>query len=147
MIEMNYCSAVPNDEQEIKDLLLQCQLPAEDIASLLADFFVARSGGKLVGVVGLEVCGEYGLLRSLAVAPEFRSKGVSRTLHTHILARAHQHKLKELYLLTNTAAGYAERFGFRIISREKAPPSIQTTGEFKTICPSTSTCMVLSLSN
>lgn len=147
MEKVRYSLAVPGDKIEIQSLLTQCQLPADDITSHLANFVVARSEGEIIGVVGLEVCGEYALLRSLAVVPKYRNHGVARILHSHIFAQARCNNLKELYLLTITASGYANRLGFCEIDRERVPQSIQATLEFQTLCPRTSICMVLSLTN
>ncbi len=138
---IKYASAIPGDETEIRVLLSSCQLPSDDITSHLADFVVAKLAGKLVGVLGLEVCGEFGLLRSLAVAPEFRRRGIARDLHTHILARARLHNLKGLYLLTLTAAGYAAQLGFFEIKRENVPKSVQAATSFHSLCPRSSTVM------
>jgi N-acetylglutamate synthase-like GNAT family acetyltransferase len=147
MEKVRYLLAVPGDKIEIQSLLTQCQLPADDITDHLTNFVVARAEEIIIGVVGLEVCGEYGLLRSLAVVPKYRNHGVARILHSHIFSQARRNNLKELYLLTITASGYAIRLGFREINREKVPQPIQATLEFQTLCLRTSICMVLSLKN
>ena len=60
---------------EVVDLLTAEKLPASDLPSMLTDFFVAVDGTRICGVVGLEVYGGYGLLRSLAVKPDYRGRG------------------------------------------------------------------------
>jgi amino-acid N-acetyltransferase len=142
MEEVLYSMAVPDDEKEIKALLGQCQLPTDDISAHLQNFIVASLNGKLVGVIGLEICGKSGLLRSLAVDPAFRRHGIARTLHTHVFARAKLSQLQDLYLLTNTASEYARRLGFDIINRNSVPKLVQSTREFQILCPKTSICMM-----
>lgn len=46
--------------------------------------WVLEAGGALVGVIALERFGTDGLLRSLAVAPEFRNRGLRRDLVTRL---------------------------------------------------------------
>ena len=145
MEEIVYSQAVPSDEIEIKSILAQCRLLTDDITPHLANFVVARVNSKIVGVIGLEACGESGLLRSLAVKPELRLRGIAMVLHTHIFARARLLNIKELYLLTNTAFGYAFRLGFNTINREDVAKSIQATAQFQSLCPITSTCMKMSI--
>jgi len=140
-----YSPAVASDEVEIKSLLSICQLPGEDIAPHLMNFMVAKSSGKVIGVIGLEVYGEVGLLRSLAVSPQFRHLGVAAALHAHIFTRAFMLQLKELYLLTDTAVDYAARLGFQVAERKTVPESIRNTAEFHTLCPGSTTCMVLAI--
>lgn len=142
MQEITYARAVPGDEPAIKSLLALCELPYEDITAFLSNFVIGRRDDQIVGVIGLEVCGRDALVRSMAVAPDFRGRGIARALNTRIFALARLLKVKELYLLTITAAQYAGRLGFQKIERKDAPESIQATGEFKLLCPQTAVCMV-----
>lgn len=142
MQEITYSRALPGDESAIKSLLKACELPYEDITAFLPNFVVGRSDGQIVGVIGLEVYGRAALARSMAVAGEFRGRGIARELNTRIFALARLLGVKELYLLTTTAADYAARLGFQKINRNDAPESIQATGEFKSLCPQTAVCMV-----
>src|SRR5665647_886837 len=69
---------------EIKDvlpLLVACCLPVSDISwSNPPQFFGLRSGSDLVAVVGLELFESVGLLRSLAVSPSHRGRGIAHQL-------------------------------------------------------------------
>jgi N-acetylglutamate synthase-like GNAT family acetyltransferase len=62
-------------------------LPITGVAEALCSFIVAESDGKLVGVVGLELCCEHALLRSTAVAPNWRARGLGRQLVERIIYR------------------------------------------------------------
>jgi len=130
------------DEEAIKNLLLEAGLPHEDVPNHLHHFLLAKSNDTLIGVVGLEVLGEFGLLRSLAVASSHRGKGIGKMLYEWILAYAHLQGIKELYLLTTTAEGLASKFGFSKVERNNTPEPIQATEEFHSLCPSTAVCMV-----
>ena len=58
--------ARPEDEEDVRALLVASGLPHQDIGPHLGSFVVAREGTRLVASVGLEVVGgDVGLLRSL----------------------------------------------------------------------------------
>jgi len=145
MENITYSLASPADEAGIKSILSQCELPNEDISIHLPNYVIGRAVNDIVGVIGLEVHGRIGLVRSLAVTPAFRCRGVAKELYKRILARAHLHRLKELYLLTATAAGYFSKLGFHEIKRDIIPESIRTTVEFQKLCPDTAKCMLIQL--
>lgn len=142
---MTFSSAGSADEERIRELLQAYGLPYEDIAEHLDHFIVAEMGADLVGVVGLEVHGTTGLLRSLAVADAHRGKGIAKDLYTRILAHAHLQGVRELYLLTTTAEGFFSRLGFDKTNRDEVSESISATKEFKSLCPSTAVCMAKSI--
>ena len=120
-------------------------LPTSGVAESVGSFLVAESNGEVVGVVGMEYCGDYGLLRSTAVAPGWRGRGLARQLVTRIIAEAESRGIRALYLLTTTAETYFPSFGFRTTTRETAPNEIRDTGEFRGACPSSATVMCLTL--
>jgi amino-acid N-acetyltransferase len=133
--------AEPGDLGSIEELLTESNLPTIGVREALGDFFVAYAEGRLVGVAGLEVRPNHALLRSVAVRPEWRSKGVGRALvHTTIDA-AEARGIQGLYLLTTTAERYFPSFGFETIAREQVPDAIRNTGEFASACPSSATVM------
>jgi amino-acid N-acetyltransferase len=138
--------ALPADREAIAALLVACDLPHEDIAPHLERFTVARDAGRLVGVIGLEVHGVDGLVRSLAVADDRRGEGIARRLYASLLGGAHRLGLSRLYLLTTTAQGFFEMLGFRAVPRESVPESIRATEEFRALCPSSAICMTRPLS-
>src|SRR5688572_30928265 len=74
------------------------------------------------------------LLRSVAVAPEFRSQGVGAHLVDQALAMAERAGVATVFLLTNTAATFFPRFGFERIPRDQVPQSVQQSVEFVSTC-------------
>lgn len=133
--------ATMGDLPGVEQLLRDNQLPVEGVREALSAFLVAESGGSLVGVAGLEVCCEHALLRSVAVAPAWRSKGLGRELVTRLIADAESRGIQALYLLTTTAERYFPSFGFERITRDEVPADVQTTGEFQGACPASATVM------
>ena len=136
-------SARPVDLPAVKRLLHDSGLPDRDVvAPLLANFLVARRGSVLAGVVGLEALGTCGLLRSLAVAPAERGRGLGIELTRSLERRARRLGIAQLYLLTTTAEAFFARLGYRVIPRDSAPAAIQGTTEYRELCASTSVCMI-----
>jgi len=96
MKPITYSFATPAEKNQIRQLLSECGLPTLYIARHLKPFMVARAAEKLVGVIGLEVYGREGLLRSLCVKPAYRGRGIARGLNARILAYAHLRRIASL---------------------------------------------------
>lgn len=125
--------------EEVVPLLAQCALPVEDVShSSLRRFFGVRVGGALVAVVGLELYPPFALLRSLAVDPAFRGRGLAHELVAFAESFAAAQHVKTLFLLTNTAQDFFQRQGYASASRSAAPPAIQGTSQFAGLCPASS---------
>jgi amino-acid N-acetyltransferase len=127
---------------EVVTLLAASLLPHDDLTEAhLADFLGVYAGDRLVGVVGLERRGADGLLRSLAVAPPHRGRGLAAQLVEALEARARAHGVRDLYLLTTTAEAFFARRGYERADRAAVPEALRQTPEFASICPSTAVCM------
>jgi amino-acid N-acetyltransferase len=133
------------DGPTIHTLLAANRLPTEGVQAMLADFVVAEDGLDVIGVAGIERCGEYGLLRSVAVDEKWRSHGVARRLVDRQIEVSRRRGMRELYLLTETAQGYFPNFGFETTTRDAVPESIRATHEFAHACPASATVMKLVL--
>lgn len=133
--------AATSDLAAVEQLLTASTLPLDGVRESLAHFIVAESAGQITGVAGLELCGDCALLRSVAVKPEWRSKGVGRALVTRAIADAEARGLRALYLLTTTAEHYFPSFGFKKIKREDVPADVRATVEFSTACCDSATVM------
>lgn len=134
------------DLPSVERLLTENDLPLAGVRESLKDFVVAEADGDLVGVAGLEICCDDALLRSVAVRPEWRSKGVGRALVTRAISDAEARGLRALYLLTTSAERYFPSFGFKEIPREDVPDAVRATDEFTAACPASAVAMSKSLS-
>ncbi|KAA8485598.1 amino-acid N-acetyltransferase [Arcticibacter tournemirensis] len=125
--------------QPYKDALIELlaaeKLPVADLPETLDNFIVAIQDGAVVGVAGVEVYGQYGLLRSLAVHPAHRSVGIAGKLLARLTNMSRLKGLSEMYLLTETAPAYFERQHNHQITREEVPAEIQLSSEFSHVCP------------
>lgn len=140
---ISYDLAAEADLPAINNLLKKSSLPFSDLAESNIEFITAREGYNLIGCIGIESFGKDGLLRSFAVEERYRNKGYGKELYNRLLSFAVQKGIKTLHLLTNTAEHYFKKAGFIIEKRDNAPSKILQTTEFSSLCPSTSTYMVL----
>jgi len=133
--------ALPNDLGLALELLRGADLPEEGVAERFGHYRVVRDMGRLIGLCGLEVHGDDGLLRSLAVDPGYRGSGVGGLLVEDVSGLARKIGLRSLYLLTTTARAYFLKHGFSDCSRDDAPVAIRECWEFKIGCPTSSSFM------
>jgi N-acetylglutamate synthase-like GNAT family acetyltransferase len=137
--------ATEGDAAAVEALLVASHLPLDRVRDALGCFVVAHAEGQLVGVAGIEECGvraEHALLRSVAVDPAWRSRGLGRALVARAIALAESRGAKALYLLTTTAESYFPSFGFERTSRDAVPGDVRATAEFQGACPASATVMV-----
>lgn len=139
--------ATPKDLGRIEQLLVESGLPTAGVTDALDGFFIAEHGDALVGVAGVEDCGEHGLLRSTAVAPAWRSRGLGRQLVERAIAESEGKGLRALYLLTTTAERYFPAFGFSTTTRDAVPAALRSTEEFQGACPASASVMVRDLAH
>jgi N-acetylglutamate synthase-like GNAT family acetyltransferase len=134
--------ARPHDLPGALDLLGRSELTDQDVAARWGHYFVVREDdGRVVGVAGLEVHGEDGLLRSVAVDGNYRGQGLAASLVEAAMERAKRLVLRDVYLLTTGASGYFARHGFVVCERDAAPEAICASWEFRTGCPSSAVLM------
>lgn len=129
------------DLDYIEGLLAANELPTADIHDQLESLYVFEIDGDSVGVGGLEVYDDVGLLRSIAVEDAKRGNGYGTAVCQTLLVRASEGAVSTVYLLTTTAADFFERLGFESVERTAVPEAIQQSREFSELCPSTAVCM------
>jgi amino-acid N-acetyltransferase len=137
--------ALAEDLIAIRALLERCGLPTSDLESARPDFAVIRENGLLIAAGALQRFGSAALLRSVAVAPDHRGRGVGKTVVSELERLARAEQISRLILLTQTAAEFFARQGYQVIERSNAPQEVQGSDEFRSLCPSTATCMAKSL--
>ena len=129
------------EQDAIRALLTENGLPVADLAQSRPWLVVAHEGQDVVGVGGLETFGHAGLLRSVAVRTPLRGSGLGRALVDRLEARARETGLSELVLLTETAKDFFEKLGYCAIERRNAPQAVQSSAEFRSLCPLSASCL------
>lgn len=132
--------AARGDEPALRSLLAEASLPVDDVSTDAQEYVLACSGTALVGCVGLEPRGDSGLLRSFAVVPALRRRGLGTMLFERVVARALLRGVKTAYVLTTTAERYCLGHGFERAERDEVPASIASTAQFRSLCPATAAC-------
>lgn len=142
---MIYRGACLSDTKKIKELLESYDLPSIDVEDHIVNFVVAESNGKIFGVGGFEQCGDFGLLRSFAVSPDQKGRGISDHIFKLVKAKAVECNIGQFYLLTTTADKYFDRLGFVVCDRNAVPDQIKATKQFSELCPCSAVVMVSNL--
>ena len=143
MSEISIAPARLEDLGAIKSLLAESDLPLAGVDEHWKTFLVARDGETVVGCGGAEAYQFAALIRSVAVAPQYRSSGVGRKLVRQLLDRLASRGLREFYLLTTTAEAYFKKRGFKVIDRDEVHPQLLSSREFQDACPASAVCMRL----
>lgn len=132
-----------SDLAGIRWLLEFERLPTDDLTEQsLESFLVCRDDKGVIGAVGIELFGSIALLRSLVVADSFRRDGLGGRLAAAAEALAKRLGARSIYLLTTSAERFFSNRGYRTLPRTEAPPEIQGTTQFSSLCPSTAVLMV-----
>jgi amino-acid N-acetyltransferase len=145
MLFMTFATATQADLENVLGLLESAQLPKAGVAENIHNFILALEQDRLVGCAGLEIHGDAGLLRSVAVTKDYQRQGLGSKLTESILDLAEHHRLLSASLLTETAKDYFSRFGFEEVSRKDLPESLKESAEFKGACPDSALAMMLEL--
>lgn len=133
--------ATPDDVPAVEALLVAAGLPLEGAREALVTGVVGREGNAVVGAAAVEPYGEAGLLRSVVVAADRRGTGLGRALVTAAEDLAREMGERELYLLTDTAAGWFPKLGYEIVDRETARAAIGDSIEFTMVCATSGVVM------
>jgi len=137
--------AAARDLISIRALLERSGLPTGDLESARPEFAVIRAGGEVIAAGALQRFGSSALLRSVVVAPHHRGIGLGHMIVGELERSARAAQITELILLTQTAAEFFARQGYRVIERSSAPQDMQASEEFRSLCPGSATCMAKSL--
>jgi amino-acid N-acetyltransferase len=142
MIEFKIRAAREADLASVQDLLSAASLPLDGVTDFFpANYAVGEQGATIVGAIGVERYGEYGLIRSAVVADGARGTGIGSELTRERLEWGKAQGLLDLYLLTTTAAPFFEKLGFAPVDRTVVPPEVAAAPEFTSICPSSAVVM------
>lgn len=142
MSDIEIRPATSSDLAAVQSLLRAASLPLDGVEDFFpGNYAVGERGGEIMGAIGVERYGDYGLLRSAVVAETERGSGLGARLTEERLDWGSAQNMRSMYLLTTTAAPFFERIGFVRIDRNDVPAEVQAAPEFATICPASAVVM------
>jgi N-acetylglutamate synthase-like GNAT family acetyltransferase/protein-tyrosine-phosphatase len=129
------------DLDAIKRLLVGSLLPSRDAGRENQRFIVACENGRPIGCAGLQVAGQDGLVRSMAVHWTRRNAGLGSRLLRRLLFEAVLGGVRTLYVVTTTAEDFFAGHGFRKVAAHEVPLELQASEEFTAFVPGGGTVM------
>jgi amino-acid N-acetyltransferase len=116
-MDIDIRKAIQADLKDIKTILSFYYLDTENVEKNLSEFIVAQTNNKILGCACLDL-GDVVELRSIAILPSYRKRGVGSKLVDAILKRAQD--LTDTVYLRTTSPVFFEKKGFeRLQNREK----------------------------
>ena len=125
----------------VLELLRDSALPVDGLIEHRDTLLIARDGEHIVGCAAVELYGEWGLLRSVAVAASTRGTGLGHALVNAAVNLACQRGVRALFLLTTTAENFFPRFGFERVDRADIPEALRQSVELTSACPASAIVM------
>ncbi|MBM7841858.1 GNAT family N-acetyltransferase [Herpetosiphon giganteus] len=126
---------ITSDQQStFEQLLSAVGLGNEGLGT--AQAYGCWQNGNLLACGALEVYGEVGLLRSVAVTPDHQNQGWGAALLVALEQQARQQGLQTLYLLTTSAAKFFAAHGYQPIERSEADERLHASAQWGSICSS-----------
>jgi amino-acid N-acetyltransferase len=130
--------AAPADVPAVEGLLSAAGLPLDGAAEAVAAMgVVARDGDRVLAATAVERYCDAGLLRSVVVEDGRRGTGIGRKVVGAAEELARREGIRELYLLTETAADWFPRLGYDVVERTVASAAVGDSVEFTTVCRDT----------
>lgn len=137
---MNISPINQNNFSAAVDLLKKNNLPTDDLTDT-THIFALLDADQVLGTIGLEHDGHDALLRSLSVSEDKRKSGLGIELVRFIEQYAKESGVRNIYLLTTTAAGFFSKLGYETIDRNGVSDFVRTTSEYCSVCPASATVM------
>ena len=132
--------ATPEDLGPLRELLEASGLRNQGIEGRLGQTVVMDMDGSpgqpLAATACLEALDRQGLLRSVAVRPDLRGKGLGMLVTAAAIHEARVGGVARVFLLTETAEGFFKGLGFSVIDREGLPESVGAGSHAVDDCPS-----------
>ena len=138
-------SAAGPDLPHIATMLHHGGLTAGAARERVGRTMVAETDRKPIATASWERLDGIGLLRSVAVAPEFRRAGAGTIIVAATLKRMIEEGVGEVYLVTEHAEKFFAACGFKTIDHEQLPDAIGKHPQVVRECPASAPAMYLRL--
>ncbi len=138
---LQFDAASKEDVPAIETMLVAARLPIVGVRKHLPYFLVGKLQDQLVAVGGLEVYGEYALLRSICVNADYRGLAYGRQVVQQMGLLAQQTGVRDVYLKTVDAMPFFESLGFQRLSKDAVPDVVKQSSQFRGACAASATVM------
>lgn len=106
---------------------------------------VAEANREVLGTAAWEPAGDDAIVRSVAVAPSSRGKGIGTAVTAAAVRAVADSTARAVYLVTESAEPFFAAHGFSPIRREELPEAVAASAQFTRDCPSSAPAMRLLL--
>ena len=142
MNDVKIRAATAEDLYVVQRLLQAAALPLAGVTDFFpGNYAVGERASQVIAAIGVERYGGHGLLRSAVVSEAARGTGIGSQLAAERLNWSRAQGLRDVYLLTTTAAPFFEKLGFSTVERSAVPAEVAAAPEFASICPSSAVVM------
>jgi N-acetylglutamate synthase-like GNAT family acetyltransferase len=110
-------TAGPGDKEVVEAVIRSCDLSVDGILAPGTLYLVGCVNAEIIGAIGLEGYGGPAcLLRSLAVLPDYRRRGIGAELMNAAHDAARSAGASVIYLFSTGAGAYYQQIGYREVS-------------------------------
>lgn len=125
-MEIDIIALTEKHKPDVLALIATDDLRSEDILAEGTRYWGAFLRNELIGVIGCEYEGPFGLLRSALVLHAYRGHGIAARLTQTLLLAAKEMGLKAVYLFSTGAGNYWQRQGFTETSVDEVVNNMPT---------------------
>jgi len=112
-MEYQITIATPGDLNAIRQVLVKNnQKPTIKIDTTCICLKAAMESGYLISLIGAEISADAALIRSAAVLPGYRNKGVATKMVETLLSHLKDRGIRHFYLFSRDAGEFWKKFGF-----------------------------------
>jgi amino-acid N-acetyltransferase len=122
-------AAAESDLDDVLSLLIDLDLNVDGVHENIGNFVVALKGSEIAGCGGAEAFQFVALIRSVAVHPDHRGKGLGRRIVREMLDRLSSRGLREFYVVAPGAEAWFRKRGFKPCDRDEVHPQILESSE------------------
>ena len=128
-------AATREDVEPLRNLLEGSGLRSNGLQGRLSATFVSGASdgsSPLDATACLEEVDGFGVVRSVAVRPHLRGKGLGRLATAAATAEARSRGITRVFLLTESAEGFFKGMGFSVIERDALPAAVRESEHART---------------
>ena len=133
-----------DDLDALRQLLSSSGLSNDGIEGRLEATLVCRDEQGIAATACLEIAGDYGILRSVAVRQDLRGSGLGMLASAAAMRMGRGEGIREFALFTETAQAFFERLGFDAVERDELPGPVRVSAQAAE-CTGSATAMTRSL--